>query len=41
MDGASLDRALEDAIAAVGRLRVGALWPMRTAQSVARSVFGA
>jgi len=41
VDGASLDRALEDAIDAVGRLRVGALWPMRAVESVARSVFGA
>ena len=41
VDGASLDRALDDALAAVGRLRVGAMWPMRTVHSVARSVFGA
>ena len=41
VDGASLDRALEDAIDAVGRLRVDALWPMRAVQGVARSVFGA
>ena len=41
VDGAALDRALEDAIDAVGRLRVGALWPMRMVQTVARSVMGA
>jgi hypothetical protein len=41
VDGASLDRALEEAIDAVGRLRVGSLWPMRMADSVARSMFGA
>jgi hypothetical protein len=41
MDGADLDRAMENALDAVQRLRVGALWPMRMAQSVARSVMGA
>jgi hypothetical protein len=41
VDGASLDRALEDALDAVGRLRVGSLWPMRVADNVARSMFGA
>jgi hypothetical protein len=41
VDGASLDRALDEALDAVGRLRVGAMWPMRTAHSVSRSVFGA
>jgi hypothetical protein len=41
LDGAELDRALETAIAAVQRLRVGALWPMRMVQTVTRSVMGA
>jgi hypothetical protein len=41
LDGAELDRAMENALDAVQRLRVGALWPMRMAQSVARSVMGA
>jgi hypothetical protein len=41
LEGSELDRALENALDAVQRLRVGALWPMRMAQSVTRSVFGA
>jgi hypothetical protein len=41
LDGAELDRALETAIEAVQRLRVGALWPMRMVQTVTRSVMGA
>ena len=41
VDSAELDRAMESALEAVQRLRVGALWPMRMAQSVARSVMGA
>jgi hypothetical protein len=41
VDGASLDRALDDALEAVGRLRVGELWPMRMVQTVTRSMFGA
>jgi hypothetical protein len=41
LDGAELDRAMEGALDAVQRLRVGALWPMRMAQTVARSLMGA
>jgi hypothetical protein len=41
LDGAELDRAMDSAIEAVRRLRVGAMWPMRMAQTVARSVMGA
>jgi hypothetical protein len=40
MDGAELDRAMDSALEAVQRLRVGAMWPMRMAHSVARSVVG-
>jgi hypothetical protein len=39
VDGVELDRAMETALEAVQRLRVGALWPMRMAQAV-RSVTG-
>jgi hypothetical protein len=41
VDGAELDRAMEGALDAVQRLRVGALWPMRMLQTVTRSVMGA
>ena len=41
LDGAELDRAMENALEAVQRLRVGALWPMRMVQNVTRSVTGA
>jgi len=41
IDGAELDRAMESALEAVGRLRVGALWPMRMVQTVTRGVMGA
>jgi hypothetical protein len=41
LDGAELDRALENALEAVRRLRVGALWPMRMVQTVTRGVMGA
>jgi len=41
LDSAELDRALEDALEAVKRLRVGALWPMRMVQTVTRGVMGA
>jgi hypothetical protein len=39
VDGAELDRAMENALDAVQRLRVGALWPVRMV-TVARSVIG-
>lgn len=41
LDGAELDRAMENALEAVQRLRVGALWPMRMVQTVTRGVMGA
>jgi hypothetical protein len=41
IDGAELDRAMENALEAVQRLRVGALWPMRMVQTVTRGVMGA
>jgi len=41
VDGPELDRAMETALEAVKRLRVGALWPMRMVQTVTRSVMGA
>jgi hypothetical protein len=41
VDGAELDRAMETALEAVQRLRIGALWPMRMVQTVTRSVMGA
>jgi hypothetical protein len=41
VDGAELDRAMENALEAVQRLRVGALWPMRMVETVTRSVMGA
>ena len=41
LDSAELDRALETALEAVQRLRVGALWPMRMVQTVTRGVMGA
>jgi len=41
IDSAELDRALENALDAVQRLRVGALWPMRMVQTVTRGVMGA
>jgi hypothetical protein len=41
VDGAELDRAMENALEAVQRLRVGAQWPMRMVQTVTRSVMGA
>ncbi|HZI81895.1 MAG TPA: hypothetical protein VFD69_20380 [Vicinamibacterales bacterium] len=41
VDGPELDRAMENALEAVQRLRVGALWPMRMVQTVTRSVMGA
>jgi len=41
LDSAELDRALENALEAVKRLRVGALWPMRMVQTVTRGVMGA
>jgi hypothetical protein len=41
VDGAELDRAMENALEAVQRLRVGALWPMRMVQTVTRGVMGA
>jgi len=40
IDGAALDRALEDALDAVKSLRVGAMGPMRMTQSVTRSFTG-
>jgi hypothetical protein len=41
LDGTELDRAIENALEAVQRLRVGALWPMRMVQTVTRGVMGA
>ncbi|HJV95804.1 MAG TPA: hypothetical protein VJ608_07195, partial [Albitalea sp.] len=41
LDGAELDRALENALEAVQRLRVGAMWPMRMVQTATRGVMGA
>jgi hypothetical protein len=41
LDGAELDRAMDSALEAVQRLRVGAMWLMRMAQTVTRSVMGA
>jgi hypothetical protein len=41
LDSAELDRALDDALEAVKRLRVGAMWPMRMVQTVTRGVMGA
>jgi hypothetical protein len=39
-DSSSLNSALDDAIAAIRRLRVRTMWPMRTAEAVARSFTG-
>jgi len=39
-DSSSLNTALDDAIAAIRRLRVRTMWPMRTAEAVARSFTG-
>lgn len=39
-DASALNGALDNAVAAIRKLRVGALWPMRTAQAVARSFGG-
>jgi len=41
VDSVELDRALENALEAVKRLRVGALWPMRMMTTVTRGVMGA
>lgn len=41
IDGAELDRALEHALEAVQRLRIGAMWPMRLMQGVTRGTGGA
>jgi hypothetical protein len=40
-DPSTLNAELENAVSAIRRLRVSSLWPMRTAQAVARSVMGA
>lgn len=40
-DSTLLDSALDEAMSAIRRLRITTLWPMRTAQAVARSFFGA
>lgn len=40
-DTSTLDDAADTAAAAIRRLRVSALWPMRTAHAVARSIMGA
>jgi len=39
-DAPALNSALDDAIAAIRRLRLRSFWPMRTADAVARSVMG-
>jgi len=41
VESAELDRALENALEAVQRLRVGAMWPMRMVTTVTRGVMGA
>jgi hypothetical protein len=41
IDGAELDRAIESALEAVQRLRVGAMFPMRMVHTVTRGVMGA
>ena len=40
-DPSALDSALDAASGAIRRLRMSSLWPMRTAQAAARSMFGA
>jgi hypothetical protein len=40
-DVVTLNSALDNAMAAVRRVRLSALWPMRTASAVARSIMGA
>jgi hypothetical protein len=40
-DSLTLNSALDNAVAAIRRLRVSSLWPMRTASAVARSFMGA
>jgi len=40
IDGSILDRALDEALDAVSRLRTGELWPMRMVQTVTRSFSG-
>ncbi len=40
-DGPTLDGAIDSAAAAIRRLRVSSLWPMRTVHAVARSIMGA
>jgi hypothetical protein len=37
-DASALNSALDNALAAIKRLRFGSLWPMRTAQAMARSI---
>jgi hypothetical protein len=37
-DASALNTALDNALAAIKRLRFGSLWPMRTAQAMARSL---
>jgi hypothetical protein len=39
-DTLTLNSALDTAVGAIRRLRVSSLWPMRTAQAVARSITG-
>lgn len=41
LDPTTLNGAVENAEAVIRRLRVNTLWPMRTAQAVARSILGA
>lgn len=41
VDGSHLNAAVEQALGAVRSLRIGALWPMKAAHTLARSVFGA
>ncbi len=40
VDAAALDSALDESSSAVRRLRMNALWPVRTVQSIARSFSG-
>jgi hypothetical protein len=37
-DASALNSSLDNALAAIRRLRVSSLWPMRTAQAMARSI---